>query len=138
MKFRKLKKANFVLLSSWGDIAYSHIDGVLTEYNYWEYDNGLYTTSGWESEKAPYRQLKNYIKDCKSDDPRLFINKGYCPRCGQKLTAENYKNEIKDSLTPIFEWDFFYCNDCKEQECADFIKFAEEYDKKQKDGGHVV
>lgn len=127
-KFRKLKKKPFVVISKWGDVGYSYIDGILTEHNEWEYDNGLYVDSGWESETTTWKRLKEYLKDDKKNT--IIINKGYCHRCGQKLTSENYKNEIKDSLYPYFEYDFFYCNDCKEKQVQDFENFMNEYKEK--------
>lgn len=131
-KFRKLKTQNFVILSYWSEFAFTHIDGELKRHDKWEYDNGLYITDGWDSERSSWKELKELLNP--RDKLRIFIDTGHCHRCGCKLTSQNYKNEIEDELSCCIEPDFFYCNKCKEQKYIDFAKFMlEDYENEDEE-----
>lgn len=126
MKIRDLKKKDFVLYDYWGETYIININGRLTQYSYWEYDNGLYIQDGYEQEAGSWKEVKRVIKSLKENNKGfLNINSGKCQRCGVTLTEDNYKNEI-DSNGPhcLIEDDYFYCNECKKKmykEYADFM-----------------
>lgn len=105
-RFKKIKRKDFVLLSTWGDFIITHIDGNLKIHNKWEYDNGLYIANGWETDPSTWKQVKELLKNKKEEKIIILINNGRCPRCGCKLTPKNYKNEIENSLDIPFEYDF--------------------------------
>lgn len=128
-RFKKLKRKDFVLLSTWGDFIITHIDGNLKIHNKWEYDNGLYIVDGWETDPSTWKQVKELLKNKKEEEIIIFINNGRCPRCGCRLTPQNYKNEIENNLDIYFEYDFFYCNACKQKQVQDFEEFVMNYDE---------
>lgn len=123
MKFRDLKKKDFVLIQSYGEYYISHINGVLTIYWLWEYDNGLYITSGFTEEKTTWKYLKSIIQN-DGEKFWVIVNSGKCPRCGVKLTESNYKNEIDaNNIQCLVETDYFYCNDCKQKQFKEWAEF---------------
>lgn len=129
MKFRNLKKHDFVIYSDLSECYYVHKDGVLLECAKWEYDNGLYINCGINKNNGNWKTLKEDLIDTKNDKYsylQIWVNKGYCHRCGKKLTKDNYKFDT-EYLECCFEYDYFYCNECKEKEEADFEKFMNEY-----------
>lgn len=130
-KFKKLKRKDFVLLSSWGDFIITHIGNDLKIHNKWEYDNGLYITDGWETDPFTYKEVKELLKNRKKEKIVLMVHDGRCPRCGCKLNSLNYKNEIIDNLDCCFEYDFFYCNACKQKQVQDFEEFVMNYDERE-------
>lgn len=125
LMIKSLKKKNFVILSYWGDFAITHINNALSIYGKREYDNGLYIEDGWNENSLSWTKLKHILKEEKL---LMFVENGHCPRCGCLLTEQNYKNEIEDSFYTPFEYDFFYCNDCKQKQIEDFVKFTKNYE----------
>lgn len=119
------------MLSTWGDFIITHIDGNLKIHNKWEYDNGLYIVDGWETDPSTWKQVKELLKNKKEEKIIIFVNNGRCPRCGCRLTPQNYKNEIENSLNIYFEYDFFYCNACKQKQVQDFEEFMLNYDEQE-------
>lgn len=143
MRFRDLKRQNFIIYFSgfygynrnagesnnpdYTDADNSFIvyqDGKLTLHAYWEYDNGLYVNSGYEEIKTTWKDLKYNLKNNYNKNSLIWIFNGKCPRCGCKLTSENF-NFNPDFGTP-FEYDFYYCNKCKQDQVDDFVKFMDE------------
>ena len=109
MKFRDLKKKDFVLIQSYGEYYISHIDGVLTIYWLWE--------------KTTWKYLKSIIQN-DGEKFWVIVNSGKCPRCGVKLTESNYKSEIDaDNIKCLVETDYFYCNDCKKKQFKEWAEF---------------
>lgn len=84
----------------------------------------LYTTSGYEPIKITWKDLIYSLKHCKSKYNQFFIFDGRYKRCGCKLNDENFKLEINFNCIP-FEYDFYYCNECKKAQVDDYVKFME-------------
>lgn len=131
MKFRKLKKLDFVIYSDLAQVYYVNNKGKLTEYIEWEYDNGLYVESGTQKQKGSYKELRRVIKDTKNDcysSLRIWVNNGKCHRCGCKLDESNFG--FDDSILDCyFERDYFYCDSCKDEQVKEFEKFMSEYEE---------
>ena len=135
MKFRKLKKLDFVIYSDLECVYFINNKGKLTEYSEWEYDNGLYIQSGVDEYKGNYKRLRKLIKDTKKDKYsalREWINKGKCHRCGCKLTDNNFKFN-DSSLICWFEQNYFYCDSCKEAQVKEFEEFMLKYEESEED-----
>ena len=142
MKFKDLKKKKFWgYLSTFiirngeyydeeGESYIVNDENGLILYRYWDYDGDLYPTSGYNKEKYSWKLLKHSLKLDKNN--WLQIWDGKCKRCGCSLTKENYHI---DKYFPAmeFENDYYYCNDCRQKEIDDYVKWMEEYDEKHKD-----
>lgn len=129
MKFRELKKYEFVIYVDLSETYYVHKDGILTEHIKWEYDNGLYINSGIDEQPGKWKTLKRELKESTADNysyTSIWVNKGYCHRCGKKLTKNNFNFDTNYLECP-FEFDYFYCNECKAKEVEDYEKFMSEY-----------
>lgn len=140
MKFRKFKKHDFVIYSDLIECYYVNKDGELFECAKWEYDNGLYIDSGINKNHGKWKTLKKDLIESKNDKYsyiKIWVNNGYCHKCGKKLTEDNYKSFDIEYLECPFEYDYFYCNECKEKEVADFEKFMREYKDEDEDGVEI-
>lgn len=136
MKIRHLKHKDFIIY--FHEFQYKANDWIESEfesfvvkqgkelllYVQWEYDNGLYTTSGYEPVKITWKDLIYSLKHCKSKYNHFFIFDGRCKRCGCKLNDDNFKLELNFDCMP-FEYDFYYCNKCKQAQIDDYVKFME-------------
>ena len=122
MKFRELKKREFVIFLTLTECYYANKDGKLTEYIKWEYDNGLYINSGINEAPGKWKELKEYLKESKGskyNKAQIWINNGKCHRCGKKLTKSNFKFDF-DYIERCFENDYFYCDECKQKQVEYF------------------
>lgn len=142
MKIRKLKNKDFVMyfkefFRREGIYIDSECESFIVKqgkelyiHASWDYDNGLYTESGYEPIKITWKDLIYSLKHCKSKYNRFYIFDGKCKRCGRKLTKDNFKLEINFAAM-CFENDFYYCNDCKVRQVDDYIEFMENYGEKE-------
>lgn len=143
MKFRDLKKKKFwgyldtfiikdgEWEDAWGESYITHDENGLILYSYWELDNGLYCDSGYTKGNYSWKYLKKTLRLHNKGNWLQFWD-GKCKRCGCTLTKENYH---VDKYFPVldFENDNYYCNDCRQKEIDDYVKWMEKYDEEHKD-----
>ena len=126
MKFRKLKKLKEfrIYFSSFDTADDEFYNGYVEKsgdeleiHSQWEYDNGLYTESGWNvPESVKWKDIKNNLLD-KYNGPRMWLqtNPFKCRHCGKNLF-------YKPKEDYFYDWEI--CDACydkmiekMEQEC---------------------
>lgn len=102
----------------------------------WDWDNGLYTESGYEDIPIKWKDLIYNLKNSRKKHNWTQIFNGKCKRCNKKLNDTNFKLEINFS-NMCFEYDFYYCNECKQKQVDDYVEFMEKSWKENENAKNI-